>query len=73
MPAEAITDVYVQRLEDVLEGHREFRRHVVPLCAAETPISDFVRSFLDDAIHEKYAMGGPLSPPADSTDAAQPE
>ena len=66
MPAEAITDVYVQRLEDVLEGHREFRRHVVPLCAAETPISDFVRSFLDDAIHEKYAMGGPLSPPADN-------
>jgi glycine hydroxymethyltransferase len=54
--------IYKERLEGILRDHREFRRYVVPLCAAETPISDFVRSFLGDAIHEKYAMGGPLVP-----------
>lgn len=48
------------RLDEILRDHREFRRQVIPLCAAETPISDFVRSFLADAIHEQYAMGGPL-------------
>jgi glycine hydroxymethyltransferase len=58
--------IYSDRLEGILCGHREFRRHIVPLCAAETPISDFVRSFLTDGIHEKYAMGGPLSPADDN-------
>jgi glycine hydroxymethyltransferase len=53
-----------ERLERILDGHREFRSHVVPLCAAETPISDFVRSFLLHPIHESYAMGGPLTPAA---------
>jgi glycine hydroxymethyltransferase len=48
------------RLDAILRRHQEFRRHVVPLCAAETPLSDYVRSFIDDPIHEKYAMGGPL-------------
>jgi glycine hydroxymethyltransferase len=52
---------YEERLREILRDHREFRRHVLPLCAAETPISDFVRSFLTDEIHEKYAMGGPLA------------
>ncbi len=52
---------YEERLEGILRDHREFRKHVVPLCAAETPISGFVRSFLTDEIHEKYAMGGPLA------------
>lgn len=52
---------YEERLEEILRDHREFRKHVLPLCAAETPISDFVRSFLTDEIHEKYAMGGPLA------------
>ncbi len=51
---------YEDRLEGILRDHAEFRRHVVPLCAAETPISDFVRSFLTAGIHEQYAMGGPL-------------
>jgi glycine hydroxymethyltransferase len=54
------------RLEGILDAHREFRSHVVPLCAAETPISDFVRSFLLHPIHESYAMGGPLSPPREN-------
>ncbi len=53
---------HLQRLEQILSEHQEFRRHVVPLCAAETPVSDFVRLFMIDAIHEKYAMGGPLAP-----------
>jgi glycine hydroxymethyltransferase len=48
------------RLDSILHRHQEFRRHVIPLCAAETPMSDYVRSFLADPIHEKYAMGGPL-------------
>jgi glycine hydroxymethyltransferase len=48
------------RLDAILRRHQEFRRHVIPLCAAETPISDYVRSFMADPIHEKYAMGGPL-------------
>jgi glycine hydroxymethyltransferase len=54
--------IYEERLEGILRDHIEFRRHVIPLCAAETPISDFVRTFLSDAIQEKYAMGGPLAP-----------
>jgi glycine hydroxymethyltransferase len=49
-----------RRLEEILHEHQDFRAHIVPLCAAETPVSDFVRSFMVDAIHEKYAMGGPL-------------
>jgi glycine hydroxymethyltransferase len=53
---------HAYRLERLLSDHRDFRRNIVPLCAAETAISDFVRSFLLDPIHEKYAMGGPLSP-----------
>jgi glycine/serine hydroxymethyltransferase len=59
------------RLEEILDAHREFRSHVVPLCAAETPISDFVRSFLVHPIHESYAMGGPLSPPRENFIGAQ--
>lgn len=66
MQAHAPTAAYEDRLEEILRDHREFRRHVVPLCAAETPISDFVRSFLTDEIHEKYAMGGPLAPADDN-------
>jgi glycine hydroxymethyltransferase len=50
------------RLARILDAHSEFRSHVVPLCAAETPISDFVRSFLLHPIHESYAMGGPVAP-----------
>jgi glycine hydroxymethyltransferase len=48
------------RLDAILRRHQEFRRHVIPLCAAETPVSSYVRSFMSDSIHEKYAMGGPL-------------
>lgn len=66
MPASESAAAYKDRLEGILNGHREFRKHVVPLCAAETPISDFVRSFLTDEIHEKYAMGGPLAPADDN-------
>jgi glycine hydroxymethyltransferase len=54
------------RLDAILGRHQEFRRHIVPLCAAETPMSDYVRSFLTDEIHEKYAMGGPALPPAEN-------
>ena len=53
---------YSRRLEDVLHEYDEFRRFVVPLCAAETPISDYVRSFCSSALQEKYAIGGPLAP-----------
>jgi glycine hydroxymethyltransferase len=59
------------RLEEILDAHREFRAHVVPLCAAETPISEFVRSFLVHPIHESYAMGGPLAPPSENFVGAQ--
>lgn len=59
------------RLREILEAHRNFRDHVVPLCAAETPVSDFVRSFMLDAIHESYAMGGPRRPMADNFAAAR--
>lgn len=51
---------FAVRLDAILRRHQEFRRHVIPLCAAETPISDYVRAFMDNPIHEKYAMGGPL-------------
>jgi glycine/serine hydroxymethyltransferase len=54
------------RLDAILSGHQEFRKHIVPLCAAETPVSDYVRSFMGDAIHEKYAMGGPVSPASEN-------
>lgn len=57
---------HAHQLEQILSDHRKFREHIVPLCAAETAISSFVRSFLLDPIHEKYAMGGPLSPPAEN-------
>jgi glycine hydroxymethyltransferase len=50
------------RLDGILEGHRAFRASIVPLCAAETPLSDYVRSFMLDSIHETYAMGGPRRP-----------
>lgn len=60
-----------ERLETILDAHRDFRRHVVPLCAAETPLSDFVRSFLLHPIHESYAMGGPLSPAGENFVGAQ--
>lgn len=66
MPKHECALEYGDRLRAILRDHREFRRHVVPLCAAETPISDFVRSFLTDEIHEKYAMGGPLAPADDN-------
>jgi glycine/serine hydroxymethyltransferase len=62
----AAPQTYVERLDGILRDHRSFREQIVPLCAAETPISDFVRSFMADAVHEKYAMGGILSPAADN-------
>jgi glycine hydroxymethyltransferase len=55
---------FASRLDAILRGHQEFRRHVVPLCAAETPVSPYVRSFMVDSIHETYAMGGPMQPAA---------
>lgn len=58
--------VYARRLDGILRDHRSFRSQIVPLCAAETPLSGFVRSFLGDAIHEKYAMGGPLVPASEN-------
>lgn len=59
------------RLDAILREHQEFRRHVVPLCAAETPVSAYVRSCMMDAIHETYAMGGPLVPSAGNFIGAQ--
>jgi len=53
---------YAQRLDDVLLNFDKFREHIIPLCAAETPISDYVREFSSSGIQEKYAMGGPLAP-----------
>ena len=35
---------YVQRLNEVLLNFDRFREHVVPLCAAETPISEYVQA-----------------------------
>lgn len=58
--------LFASRLDAILRAHQEFRRHVVPLCAAETPVSDYVRSFLVDPIHEKYAMGGPVLPQSEN-------
>ena len=66
MPEPVEAAMFAERLDRVLRDHQEFRRHVVPLCAAETPVSDFVRSFMADSIHEKYAMGGPLVPAVDN-------
>jgi glycine hydroxymethyltransferase len=57
---------FAARLDEILSRHQEFRRHVIPLCAAETALSDYVRSFLADPIREKYAMGGPLVPQAEN-------
>lgn len=66
MAQQSEPSLFADRLDTVLRDHRAFRRHVVPLCAAETPISDYVRSFLVDPIHEKYAMGGPVLPAAEN-------
>jgi glycine hydroxymethyltransferase len=63
---EQTAPIYARRLDGILRDHRSFRRQIVPLCAAETPLSGFVRSFLGDAIHEKYAMGGPLAPASEN-------
>ncbi len=62
---------FVTRLDAILREHQEFRGHVVPLCAAETPVSAYVRSFMADTIHEKYAMGGPMAPAAGNFIGAQ--
>jgi glycine hydroxymethyltransferase len=62
---------FATRLDAILHGHQEFRRHVVPLCAAETPVSAYVRSFMVDTIHETYAMGGPMVPAAGNFIGAQ--
>jgi len=58
--------LFSDRLDGIVRAHQAFRRHILPLCAAETPISDYVRSFLVDPIHEKYAMGGPMLPAAEN-------
>jgi len=58
--------VFAARLDEILRRHQEFRRHVIPLCAAETAVSDYVRSFLTDPIREKYAMGGPVAPQSEN-------
>jgi glycine hydroxymethyltransferase len=57
---------FAARLDELLRDHQEFRRHVIPLCAAETAVSEYVRSFLTDPIREKYAMGGPLAPQSEN-------
>lgn len=57
---------FAARLDEILCSHQEFRRHVIPLCAAETAVSEYVRSFLTDPIREKYAMGGPVAPQAEN-------
>lgn len=62
---------FAARLDQILLGHQEFRRHVIPLCAAETAVSDYVRGFLTDPIREKYAMGGPVVPQAENFIGAQ--
>ena len=54
------------RLDKVLAEHQRFRSGIVPLCAAETPVSDYVRAFMVDSIHETYAMGGPRKPLRDN-------
>lgn len=64
MSEQSASAPFAARLDAILLGHQEFRRHVVPLCAAETPVSAYVRSFMADSIHEKYAMGGPMVPAA---------
>jgi glycine/serine hydroxymethyltransferase len=62
---------FAARLDAILHEHQEFRRHTVPLCAAETPVSAYVRSFMVDSIHETYAMGGPMVPAAGNFIGAQ--
>lgn len=59
------------RLNKVLAEHQRFRSGVVPLCAAETPVSDYVRAFMVDSIHETYAMGGPRVPLRDNFAGSQ--
>lgn len=59
------------RLTEVLAEHERFRSGIVPLCAAETPISDYVRSFMVDSVHETYAMGGPRVPQRDNFAGSQ--
>ena len=66
MPEAVDPSASARRLDTILQEHIEFRSHIVPLCAAETPVSEFVRSFLVDPIHEKYAMGGPLVLPREN-------
>jgi glycine hydroxymethyltransferase len=66
LSASASSDAHAERLDQILRDYQAFRSHVVPLCAAETPVSDFVRGFMTHPIHEKYAMGGPLAPAADN-------
>ena len=66
MPEHQEPLAFAARLDAILRDHQAFRRHIVPLCAAETPLSDYVRSFLVDPIHEKYAMGGPVLPAAEN-------
>lgn len=60
-PADACEGSYADRLDAVLEAFRLFREDVVPLCAAETPISDYVRRFAASPVQEQYAMAGPLT------------
>lgn len=59
-----------RKLDQILNMHGEFRSTIVPLCAAENPLSPYVRSFLSDPIHETYAMGGPRIPPPSNFAAA---
>lgn len=42
----------------ITEKFNEFTKNVIPLCAAENVISDFVRLPLISKAHEKYVMGG---------------
>jgi glycine hydroxymethyltransferase len=59
--SKAAEESYAERLSGVLQAFRSFREDVVPLCAAETPISDYVRSFAASPVQEQYAMAGPLT------------
>ena len=54
------------RLDEVLRGHREICSHIISLYAAETLVSDDVRTFLVDQIYERYAMGAPAFPQAEN-------
>ena len=39
---------------------QQTKNRVRALCVVETPVSDYVRSFLSHPIHEKYTMDSPL-------------